>query len=143
MTTIAYDGKVLASDSLMTGYDIRRGHVEKIHRLSDGRMFALSGDYIHTDDVRNYLEGKRVDPPKGDYTVVLVQPDGQARLIKDGSTGVNVPHPLAIGSGDVIALTAMRCGMGAEHAVKIAIEMDVYSGGDVQVLRLQRKRKRA
>ncbi|MEX6277101.1 hypothetical protein [Providencia hangzhouensis] len=41
-------------------------------------------------------------------------------------------EPHAIGSGGLIAQTAMKCGEDAIGAVQVAIELDVYSGGKIQ-----------
>jgi hypothetical protein len=50
----------------------------------------------------------------------------------EGGKDLYVVHPpCAIGSGGVYALAAMKAGASAEESVKIAIEMDPYSGGDV------------
>lgn len=38
----------------------------------------------------------------------------------------------AIGSGSMIARAVMHCDKGAEYAVKVATELDIYSGGDIQ-----------
>lgn len=142
MTVIVYDGETLASDSLMSGYDVRTGTVEKIRRLTDGRLFGFSGDYHLYDTVIAYVESERLEAPRGDYSAVVVNLDGSARLIKEGSKGVKVPVPVTLGSGCIIARAALHCGKGAVDAVKVAIELDVYSGGPVQALTRTKPKRR-
>lgn len=143
MTTIAWDGKTLAADSQMTRSGIQYGEVNKIVKLSDGRYFACCGKSTDTVLVVEWLnERKPKEKPEVD--------DGFAAIIVDTSTGVATelyydliedycPPIAAQGSGWHIALTAMTLGKSAVEAVETAIQLDVYSGGKVNFVRVGRE----
>lgn len=42
--------------------------------------------------------------------------------------------PWAGGTGETIAMTAMRCGKTAQEAVELACEMDIYTSGPLQTV---------
>lgn len=142
MTTIAWDGVILATDSLITISDrIVHDDAKKLFRLKDGRLAAFAGNAHCIIECVAWLESKREAPPTGDYTILVVMPDGKARCYEDGNSYSSVKAPYSRGSGGVIALTAMRCGKTAVEAVRMAIELDVYSGGRVQSASLRPAKK--
>ena len=119
--------------------------VTKIKRLHDGRLLAGAGNFSFVLAMYDWIEsganpatfpGHQGD--KYDWEPILVvNPDG--RLIRYERT----PHPIEIkspfyaqGSGRDYALMAMHLGRSAPEAVKLASELDPYTGGGVDTLAL-------
>ncbi len=137
MTTIAYRGGVLASESRITEKSfIWTDNAKKIWRLDDGSLFAAAGD---DDGGHKLLEAVRhgnriefLDDTRG----VRVYRDGRITVFEGSSWSPwNEPY-VAIGSGKKYAMAAMMAGASAVKAVEIAVRCDVYSGGAVQWLSL-------
>ncbi|OBU85480.1 hypothetical protein [Chromobacterium subtsugae] len=57
--------------------------------------------------------------------------DGRATA-EDVFLAESWPAPMAIGSGKLPVLAAMRAGADARRAVEVAISMDVFSGGHIR-----------
>lgn len=155
MTTIAFDGKVLAGDTSWSENSVRIITRTKIERFPSGCLYGAGG---HSDDrgLRDIL--KKVRKPsqlpslddltkiKNDLVALLVFSDGKAFLIEcsnkapenaDGAIGVmQCDVPCAIGSGRNFALSAMDAGATAYEAVKIACKRDINSGEPVTRLTL-------
>jgi ATP-dependent protease HslVU (ClpYQ) peptidase subunit len=65
MTTIAYRDGILAADGRTTyGDTIFTDNSRKIHRLSDGALFALCGDVSYVQPMLDALEDDEVELPK-------------------------------------------------------------------------------
>lgn len=145
MTTIAYrDGK-LAGDSRAYGGDKAPfGQKTKIHRLDDGTLFGASSNSVGADGlVRRWIEAG-CPPPESStlmpetFEVLLVRPSGDlffARNNLELSGPIRAPF-VAIGSGNQYALGAMSMGATAAQAVEAAIDLDVWTGGEITVLSL-------
>lgn len=143
MTTIAYSGGVLASDSRLT-YEsaVTTDKCKKIYRLADGALFGASGS---NEAGLMVLKALQKDTPlpklEGDFAGILIRPNGRV-YYSDGRLWDHWPEKcIAIGSGGPYALAAMHAGADAVTAVKAGIAVDIYSGGRVQKLELKRKRK--
>lgn len=140
MTTIAYRDGVLAADSLInSGNGGRAGHAVKI---SKGRQGTLGGSAGRLEDAalfRSWVERDcKGDAPSFSegFDSLLILPDG--RLCYVGEKGCIVPFMAefaAIGSGEQFAMGAMAAGASAEDAVRIAIQLDTGSGGEVTMLK--------
>jgi hypothetical protein len=137
MTTIAWDGFTLASDSKISNGNHVFGYGEKIHKLNDGSYLAAAGAQDVVYAVIDWLNGGEKPEIKDDDSfiglIVSVDEDGIA-------TGTEISNklrkwpactPWAGGTGEPFALTAMKCGKDAREAVRIACEMDPYSGGQI------------
>lgn len=151
MTTIAWDGTVLAADSQSTSGDVICSLKEqKIFQPKDGVQWVVegesvvalgcSGDCGAEVELQELLHGglKYSTPftSSVSFTALAIISQDRAFIIsKDkGEDRASISlqlDPYAIGSGGLIARTAMHCGWGAIDAVKTAIEMDVYSGGQI------------
>lgn len=145
MTTIAWDGKTLAADSMMNMAGIPRA-CTKIWKLPLNRLLGCSGDYQDALAVKEYFldEGAKKEKPKvrDNFTALLIRPIGVthgAAIFKLEDNLIPIPIKekiFAIGSGSDFALAAMRLNCDAAVAVSIAIEFDVYSGGLIDAISL-------
>lgn len=139
MTTIATDGRSMASDSQVQ--DHRDVVVDrdrpKVHRLDDGRIVGAAGNSFDADAWVAWVStGKNGDCPiQGDSFVALIlNLDGSVLWVDHKGREVLTPVPCAIGSGEEIALGAMDAGVSPYRAVEIACNRDIYSGGPVRSL---------
>jgi len=140
MTTIAYRNGILAADTLVTEQGRRVGRTTKIFRHGE-LLWGFAGALQHRDVVASWLSaGLPGDTPlmetrKGARSDALIIFDG--RLIcfdEHGADSMALPQFYAIGSGAPYALGAMAHGASAEEAVRAAMNLDLYTGGDVTVL---------
>lgn len=134
MTTIAYDGQVLATDSLLTGNGLvfSRSTVKAL-RLDDGSILACAGDAATLYMLADWVAGIGDHDEKlrsGGFTAIMVTEDG-ALEIDCNLCPFPVTAPWACGSGEAIAMTAMHIGKSAVEAVYVASELDTCTGGAV------------
>lgn len=145
MTTVAYKAGVLASDTRATsnGSVINPGHHPKTFRLPDGSMLGVAGDVSQCQQLINAMMRQSRPPELNECEAVLVLTDGSVHSY-EGSvwTPVEGTDFYAIGSGWIPACVAMRLGASAEHAVRIAMEFDACSGGEVRTMKLEPKLKK-
>ncbi|WP_208950141.1 hypothetical protein [Rahnella sp. ChDrAdgB13] len=151
MTTIAWDGYVLAADTQATAGGIICSLKErKIFCPSISEKWHIGGDNVvalgcsgecgaeyeligHLDTGLSYSSEF---VPTVEFSALAIVARGKAYLIiknaGDKTASISLLRdPYALGSGSTIAQTAMHCGESAFDAVRIAIEMDVYSGGKI------------
>jgi len=141
VTTIAWDGKTLASDTLCVNGHIRSGFVTKIVRGPTGELAGAAGhagfnrafcDWIAGGRAGNPPETKETDDARDYGFVVLL--DGKIEQHEIEGVNTIMADKFAVGSGRNLALGAMEAGATAEEAVKVAIARDCYSGGEITVL---------
>lgn len=139
MTTIAYDGRYLAADTLM----VRGGNrsEQPLCKLvaRDGFAYAFGGQWwaIAKELI---ARGRRLPDPKGlEGVMVTVQASSrQASVITS-----DVPYPdleaapIGFGTGGDIALGAMGAGLTAMEAVAIAARWDLKTGGRIDFIDLE------
>lgn len=137
MTTIAYRDGVLAADTLHSNNGIRVGYRPKIAVLPDGGWLATKGCSGYGHALLKWLEGGRQgEQPKGEGGGFLVHLDGTLEGFEGEVCEVFSGAPFyAFGSGAEIALGALQMGATAEQAIAAAIALDVYSGGEITVMR--------
>ncbi len=151
MTTIAWDGTVLAADTqATTGGIICSLKERKIFCPSISEQWNIGGDrvvalgcagdcgaeYELINHLSTGLSYSSEFVPSLDFSALAVVARGKVYLIiknaGDKTASISLQRdPYALGSGGTIAKTAMHCGESAFDAVRIAIEMDVYSGGKI------------
>lgn len=150
MTTIAWDGKTLASDTQATSGDVVCSYTEqKIYtppesgwEVCGSKVVALgcSGDCGAEMELQELLKNNLTYAseflPTFSFTALAIIGAGRAYIIskEKGETRASISlqvEPYAIGSGGLIARTAMHCGKNAREAVQVAIDLDCYSGGSV------------
>lgn len=141
MTTIAWDGRTLAADSLSTWNGSRDGLATKIAK----RGSILAGSAGNAVICRRLLDwfrtGMQGHPPSagnkdaGNWSTISLFGYGGMVVSygPDGWESVRVPS-YALGSGAEYAAGAMSAGCDARRAVEIAIEHDTSSGGPITVL---------
>lgn len=150
MTTIAWDGKTIASDSQeTTGDTITNFYAMKIFEASPDKCiyqeevygYGLAGDsgahLVIAEKLRENINHQTVFPSEMRVSGIFIVGLHRAFvLIKEqGETTANIyvaGSNEAIGSGRDIARTAMTLGYDAVEAIKTAIKLDVYTGGDIQ-----------
>ncbi|HDH0704818.1 TPA: hypothetical protein PIO99_003848 [Klebsiella aerogenes] len=139
MTTIAYDGQYVAADSLITNDGVVYGHANKIHQVTGG-VLLTAGD---CDDwilaVEWFNNGRNpANRPELECFISLFVPDNGVpveygkRLIPTFA-----PIPWAAGTVRDFAKSAMLLGKDAHEAVAFACSLDIYSGGEVQSIRVR------
>jgi len=140
MTTIAWDGETLAADSLVTEQGNRVGHVSKVGAIGSV-LWGVCGGIDQLEKFRTWFcSGMIGDAPpmksSGDREAqAIVIHDGRVlSLSVDGWDSIR-SDCYAMGSGKEAALGAMALGHTAEEAVRAACAIDIYTGGDVTVLK--------
>jgi ATP-dependent protease HslVU (ClpYQ) peptidase subunit len=147
MTTIAFDGRYLAADSLICTNDTKEGYVKKIIATNIKEQFdaivAFAGEYAAAlafiDSLRENYPNAYAKPNYGepDYCALVVHScggfDEYTSKYEYPETFKSLTNFRAMGSGVNFALGAMAAGKNAKEAVEIAIQFDAKSGGDVLV----------
>ncbi len=156
MTTIAYRDGIMAAEGKMTlGDMVIKLDTEKVFWVNNhlvgvcGRACAINTFVTWLQKMTDYHivnqeVGELVDlvPPALEddegYSALVVTPSRQV-LMYDGNTPIDMGSdvPMSVGSGSCFALAAMKAGNSAEEAVKVACELDVYSGGEIAVVQLE------
>ena len=137
MTTIAWDGYVLAADSLEErGNYISSRSIKKI-REKNGVFYAITGTHSIFDALIEWHQNDAV-PDK----MPKISDDNSSILIAIGGgecyafyTDLPYPDriypPMAFGSGWQFAIGAMKNGATAEEAVRIAIDCDTHTDSGI------------
>ena len=157
MTTLAYDGRLLAADMQHTfGHSARlqrpRSKIFKVRQSHRRFVAATSGTevgalmllawYLNTPET---VAGKEVGAPiqdesqQGSLIVVELLPDKShkaAHITYNGAVYDITGDHYASGSGAEYAEGAMAAGASAASAVEIASRYDVFSGMGVEVVDL-------
>lgn len=134
MTTIAWDGEILAADS--QAQTTFKSRIRKLYRLTDGSIFGAAGLVQEALAVVAWLQGDEKPTDLQNFEGLIITAAGASvlgmRLMREP-----VLEPFyAVGSGAHYALTAMACGKNAVQAVRVAIRFDPESGGRVQTMKL-------
>ena len=138
MTTVAWDGRVLAVDSQATSGCGTKTTTAKMRTgtwQDRDAAYAGVGSRAEADEIADWLFNRGDKPTlDDDSTHGILATYGQAYFV-EGKRPRFIPMMdqfQALGTGRETALGAMHCGSSAEGAVNIAIRVDVYSGGVVQ-----------
>ena len=138
MTTVAWDGKTLASDTQASSGDVVCSTSEQ--KIYTPPELGCSGDCGAEMELQDLLAHNLTYAteflPTFSFTALAVVGAGRTYIIakEKGETRASISlqvEPYAIGSGGLIARTAMHCGKNAREAVQVAIDLDCYSGGSV------------
>lgn len=144
-TTVAYDGISLAADSQMTQGHRKLMTKSKIYYSSQRNQYIAAAGAVDvlTPVVDFFMKDtKPMTDCKiaGEFQVLIV--DGATNTAKfydhDMVSPIEVQAPFTFGSGDDFALAALICGKSAEEAIEVAEQLDIYSGGHINVMRVQK-----
>lgn len=142
MTTIAFRDGVLAADSQASD-DTVKVSVRKVVRLRKGDVAGGAGDLSTVALALSWLAAGRVnDPPPLEGAEILFTDGGELFLADGGWPGIPVKGFAAVGSGAQGAMVAMHLGMSAEDAVVAVSHVDPGTGGPIEVLPVERPRRR-
>jgi hypothetical protein len=140
VTTVAYRWGVLAADSrMMNGGWKHRYAAEKLFRLPDGGVAAVTGTYAEAVAFVTWLQGGEVGdkPSISESTVIRLRKNGTL-TIYEGNASFNVTTEFgAWGSGSPAANAAMYMGADAAKAVEIAALLDDCTGGEVFTMKCE------
>jgi ATP-dependent protease HslVU (ClpYQ) peptidase subunit len=139
MTTVAYKDGIMASDSQVTDNGVKDFHTNKLLRLDDGTLVGYCGNYLDLVSLKEKIEGalsKKVSKKDLQGITFMVVTKHTLSTLQGGGLINMDTQPYAIGSGALYARAAMKAGASAEDAVRVAIEMDIYSGGEIHTLKL-------
>ena len=143
MTTIAWDGKTLAADTLATDPWGLKDYGTKIiygngwiggcagqrHEIAKWKKVALSLSF------EEVLELGVPDWHKDDNDPAILITNGKGSYRATGGVFMkNQREFWAIGSGRDFALAALYCGKTAREAVEVAMAFDNGTGGEVEHL---------
>lgn len=141
MTTIAFDGKILAADRAITwGDQIGEQVTPKIvlfeHAIAFGSGDAGAWRSLACWHMSNPVgsQGWRDPPPiwgGGGYGIYIIERGGGTYCIDKFGTVLPERVPLATGSGCEIAIGALHAGATAVEAVRIACRLDKNSRGPI------------
>lgn len=128
MTTIAWDGKVLAGDTKVVGPSFPRTST-KVWQIGQNKYFGACGEREDCLAAMEWLSGKRKEEPElsESFAGILVD-NGKAyrleqMLIKDE---IKEKHH-AVGSGAQGAMVMLYMGYGAIQAIETISLFDIYT----------------
>ena len=145
MTTIAWDGKTVAADTLtVCGFQRNGKPAQKLFpRTLSGKVYAMSGLFGWAAPWIAWHEAG-ADPALAPATPnqeqrgsFIVFDKGRCfYCATDFPYLVEAGAPDAWGTGQEYAIGAMRAGASAVQAVRIAADVDIHTGGDIQEIDL-------
>jgi len=141
MTTIAFKEGILAGDKMSVNGNLKYARVTKVHKIN-GCLCAIAGPYdIGMEMLHWFQEGAEPDDFPGiqmetnESTLLVITPERRITLYERSPIPLIFEQEVvAIGSGRDFALAAMELGCSAEEAVRVAMKLDAYTGGDVDVI---------
>lgn len=144
MTVIAWDGNILAADSLILSTSaLSNMFGEKIKRVvtpTGPVLIGLAGPISYVAKFERYIEsGCENDPGMRDekYSAVMINGKGQLSVYENSLSNIIIDNPLfGIGSGADFAVGAMMAGANAIEAVNIAIRANAFCAGDILYYKL-------
>lgn len=152
MTTIAWDGRTVAADTLgVCDGDMHQNPFAKIIKQYDGRVIGFTGDggmaplwiawVIDGADPfetpLTKLKRSQPDATISNGSVLVFQKDKLAiRYCHLHPFPVRWGAPEAFGSGAGYAIGAMDMGASAQQAIEVAMRRDVNTGGKITVIEL-------
>jgi hypothetical protein len=140
MTTIAWDGNILAADSRLTRSDkILKPHC-KIY-IHKNRAFAEAGLNRGAEILRKlYIERGKILKWHKDYgqtSMTIISHETQMTIASSMPGGDNLQPGEADGSGYAFAEGCMRCGLNAHDTVVMTAKWDTCTGDEVNSISLQ------
>lgn len=139
MSTIAWDGRMLAADTRGVIGESLPIESHKLYRLTEGRLYAAVGTKSDLLLAKEWLLMAGEKPALDEsFAALLVLANGQCVRLEDKLVALPVCEPfVALGSGRDFALAAMALGQTAEQAVALAARFDIWTGMPIDTLRLK------
>lgn len=136
MTTLAFDGKSICADTLVTSGSGRVGYQRKLYKTPVG-ILAYCGELTPCRMVLDWaMKGlKKKHKPNlagfdADFEVLVVSKKG-VLVIDPMLYPYPANAPYTAGSGAEYAMAALHMGKTAREAVALACRLDAYSGGEI------------
>lgn len=139
MTTIAFDGTHVASDSLISCNGMIYGYTKKIFQVRGGWL-ATSGSLDDVELAKNWFENGCLEnekPSLNDFVGLFIPHEGEPKEFSARLIPTFVVLPYAIGSGACFAYSAMKLGKTAIESVEFACEIDLLSGGKIDSVKVR------
>lgn len=137
MTTIAFDGKMLAADKQCTIGTQKIGTC-KIVQVGKHSWAAMYGTLDHGLMIAEVLNGKREELPDIDdfdgNVVMFNTKTGKCSVIDKTLVPVYFDPPFALGSGGMAAHAGMIMGLDAASSVMLAAKVDCGTTDKVDVV---------
>lgn len=155
MSTIAFKNGIMAAETLCSTGGIR-SYASKIRRIRFCNkpnssvyrivLFGVAGDITIFPFFIKWYETTKVkidrlvkDRPerleKADVNFLVYDTGVLYFFCETGCSVVNEPWA-AIGSGQSLAIGAMEMGASAKRAVEVACKWDMYSGGEIETIKV-------
>ena len=133
MTTLAWDGRILAADTRYTQGGCLYGYCRKIQLLNNGQVLAVSGELGYAKMLRDCLENNKPitefleKKELKKFGALLLDVENNLWYFDDSYRGfVSVDeHLTAEGSGNEIALAFLRQGYTAKNAIRAVSKVHV------------------
>jgi ATP-dependent protease HslVU (ClpYQ) peptidase subunit len=140
MTTLVWDGKTLAADGRMTSSNrVMQDDKLKIFvpegltvRGDEVIAFAHAGDADMTYRLLTWMADGHphdVDWKEADFGMIVITRNSAYVYASESNDFLEIETPVSMGSGSNFADVALHMGKDARASVKLAAEMDIFSGG--------------
>lgn len=143
MTTIAWDGKTLASDSRVTENNCliseNYNKTKSFKHKNKKYLVGVAGSMCQGERFFHWIQKNGFDindPPRlEDMEALVVSKDGVWCYEGSSQGYVTLTDEfVAIGSGTYIALAGMRIGLSAEESVLLASQVDLGTNDKIRTL---------
>lgn len=138
-TTIAFDGSMIAADEQHTAGNAKHMGAKKIVYFPERHCWvAGAGECAKIQAFfRWFPDQDKTVIISGEYQMMVIAETGDLTIYQ-GSNKEPVPMtaPFAMGSGQDFAMGAMAAGKTAKEAIAITEDLDIYTGGKIQVITL-------
>ena len=145
MTTIVWDGKTLAADGRMTcGNQVNEEDRKKIVIDTQSQVrgatvicYAMAGQADMSDRLGEWIsqgcphttDGIPVDWGDNSFEAIIITTEAAYLYCTRSGDLLEINHKTCLGSGGEFAQVALHLGKDAKSSVKIAAQMDLFSGG--------------
>lgn len=144
MTTVAVDasGHWIAADGLVCAGSCVSVRDEQKIRTRGNAIYAMSGTTCMFEPLIQWHQdgahASKVPPaPDAQWSLLVITRDSAQHYGHLAPYAENIKFPWTTGSGHEYALGALKAGASAEEAVRIACEIDIHSGGEIQVVNIR------
>lgn len=146
MTTVAFDGKILACDRQCTE-DTVKTDMDKLIKFNDDVYFSFAGAVCDIEKIRKFIalnKPKNLEPLSDETEALILNiKTGQCFHLDSDYQTIPIKKFTAIGSGKLGALVAMELGKTAIEAVEYASKFDLYSGKGVDSIEIKTPKKKS